>query len=72
MEKYTHEIQLIGYTTDILKVIADVLNGKSFPRYYDLVDQVQAKKQKPIDYDVDDVIDMFKGKGKLAERGYKS
>jgi len=67
--KYVHETRYDNYHMDMLRISASskLKNPDSVPRYSDLTDpkRYRIKKQKE-DYTVQDVVDMFAGRGKLA------
>lgn len=64
--KYVHEMRRDNYEMDMLRLIASAYMKEPPPRYFNLLDAKQTSKTKHIEYDVNDVVDMFRGTGKLC------
>lgn len=65
--KYTYEVRYDNYQMDMLRLIASAYLKEPPPRYYDIIESPKNKNhKKTINYTVNDVVDMFAGKGKLV------
>ena len=62
--KYIHEYRYDNYQMDMLRLIASAYLKQPPERYHDMI--AESKKAKEKEYTVNDVVDMFAGKGKLV------